>query len=43
MTDTQIKESIERISRENKLVSPPITSRTIEQARTLQRVEMEIG
>ena len=43
ITDTQIKESIERISRENKLYSPPIKSPTIEQTKTLQRVEMEIG
>ncbi len=43
MTDTQIKKSIERISKENKLHSPPIKSPTIEQTKTLQRVEMEIG
>jgi conjugative transfer relaxase protein TraI len=43
MTDTQIKESIERISRENKLDAPSMKSPIIEQTKILQRVEMEIG
>ena len=43
MTYTQIKESIERISRENKLDGPPMKSPIIEQTKILQRVEMEIG
>ncbi len=43
MTDIQIKESIERISRENKLDVPSMKSPIIEQTKILQRVEMEIG
>lgn len=43
MTDTQIKESIERISRESKLDAPSMKSPIIAQTKILQRVEMEIG
>jgi hypothetical protein len=43
MTDTQIKESIERISRKSRLDAPSMKSPIIEQSKILQRVEMEIG
>lgn len=43
MTDTQIKESIERISRESNFDTLTIKSAAIRQAKTLQRIEMEIG
>ena len=43
MSNNQINESIERISRDNKLDSKPITSHKIEQTKTLQRLDLEIG
>jgi hypothetical protein len=43
MTDTQIKNAMERISRENKLGTPLMKSPIIKQKKILQRVEMEIS
>lgn len=43
MTSIQIKESIERISRDNRLDSKPMTAPKIEQTKTLQRLDLEIG
>ena len=43
MTNNQIKESIERISRESRLDAPLMKSPIIEQSKILKRVEIEIG
>lgn len=43
MTNTQITASIERISRDIKLGNQPVKPPQIEQTKTLQRLDLEIG